>query len=108
MKQKMTHRKFCKSADDAIAELKRLYAEQMCLMETRFAAFTNDDFDSIDSTHPVYPMISLKVPSEFSSETSNLSLGDISRKPRPILRNLESWIGRNAWRGMNILRQSIS
>ncbi|MEW4466373.1 AMP nucleosidase [Parasphingorhabdus sp. JC815] len=68
----------CESPAAAVALLETLYQEQIALISKRFARYATDDLGSDDRKQGVYPMISVEIPADQATETSNVASGRIS------------------------------
>ncbi|HEY9092390.1 AMP nucleosidase [Parasphingorhabdus sp.] len=68
----------CDSPAAAVALLEKLYQEQIDLVCSRFARYAKGDLAVDDTAQGVYPMISVEIPADQATETSNVASGRIS------------------------------
>ncbi|WP_422344568.1 AMP nucleosidase [Parasphingorhabdus sp.] len=68
----------CDSPAEAVALLEKLYQEQIDLITERFGRYAKGDLSDGDREQGVYPMISVEIPADQATETSNLASGRIS------------------------------
>lgn len=68
----------CDSPAAAVALLEKLYREQIDLISGRFARYAAGDLIDNDHDQGVYPLITVEIPADQATETSNVASGRIS------------------------------
>ena len=68
----------CKTPDEAVDRLCKLYDEAVKTIEQRFAKFAAGELSIKDEIAPTYPYLLAEVPAEKSTQTSTLALGRIA------------------------------